>query len=615
MTHPIALPTNGVDVTTGDYLPSPSIADFANEAAAWLSENAEAGELSALSSPSSDREDHRGRWYGVDPLDLSDTGWGVVFATDADPAIRGALRPLLRYREEVASARSVGRYWELAESRGYRAGETKQAFLRRQGVAAGPVDPPDLMPSYLLLVGGPDEIPFEIQYQLGEQHAVGRISFSEVDAYRRYAENVVAAESLRHQNRPDGPTRLAFFAPHHVKDLPTKLSLEHLVSPLVEAFQEQRSTWDVSAVMAANATKDDLVSLITVPPPNVLIAAGHGVGLPAEDARQRRMQGALLCQDWAGPGYGPVNERCWFGADDVAQLDQTDLTGLITVLFASFSVGTTCHDGFRHYGAPAVRLADHSFVGALPQALLGREGGGLAAVGYVNRVWSWSFLTPGMGPETQVMQSMLTRLGAGQPIGNALEYVSDRYAELAGALKGVLMDIKFGRRVPDQTVAELRAACSDARSLTLLGDPAARALCVADRPTPARAPLRETIEIPARRVAPTELRKSAPPRAQEAPTRIVEVATYVADDPTSTGYDPAVGRISGAVPVALSHVHHDGRAAHVVRSATSRPGDPSSDPIDRVEREAVVELHARLLAVSLQRAAELADADGEDRPS
>ena len=163
---------NGVDATTGGPLLAPmTVESLARLATSAPADRADA-ELAARHRRAT--EQVYAPKQGVDPTDLAQTGWGVVFAEDADPRIVTALTPMLERRHAQADALVEGRYHEFVGADGYRAGESKSAFLRRHHSGPGPVDP-DVIPYYLLLVGGPDEIPFEIQYQLDVQHAVGRI--------------------------------------------------------------------------------------------------------------------------------------------------------------------------------------------------------------------------------------------------------------------------------------------------------------------------------------------------------------------------------------------------------------------------------------------------------
>jgi hypothetical protein len=579
--------TNGVDATTGERLLAPmTIHELARLATTVQpADRADTSELTTRHRRVTERV--YAPKQGVDPTDLAQTGWGVVFAQGTDPRVVAALTPLLERRHAQAGAVVEGRYREFTGADGYRGGESKQQFLRRHHAGPGPVDP-DAVPYYLLLVGGPEEIPFEVQYQLDVQHAVGRIHFDDPAGYARYAANVVAAETSPPRAER---ARLSFFATRHDDDPATSMSAEHLVAPLGATLGAD--SFQTRSFVGPDATKNGLRALLTgAERPDVLFTATHGIGFPAGHPEQRQTQGALVCQDWPGPGRGKISAAHWFGADDlVDDLPDADLTGMIAFLFACFGAGTPRFDDFDRGPDARKALAPDPFVAALPQALLGREGGALAAVGHVDRALGYSFVWPGAGAQTEVYRSTLAELGAGQPIGSALEYVGDRYAELATDLKQAVDDAREGWRVDDAMLAGLFAACADARGFVLLGDPAARLVTIeADSGVVTRtAPV--TTAASSRRTSQPEGEPAAQAVETLTPARTdpVEVATYVTDDPDGVAYDPATGRITGARLCLFSSVDLDGTAVHVT---TTQASDVEDD-------DTLTTLHARLLEISI----------------
>ncbi len=238
---------------------------------------------------------------GIDPKNLAQTGWGVVFHEQESPEVREALAPLLEHRKGQAGKRYEHFYQELTGEEGYRNGMRKQDFLEAHD-AGGTVNP-NRLPYYLLLVGGPERIPFHFQQQLDVQYAVGRIAFDTVEEYARYAQGVVEAETGG--QAPEH--RAVFFGVRNPDDRATLLSADRLVGPLAERLgrledgQKVRD-WQVSAVLAEEATKERLGRLLGgEETPALLFTASHGVGFPKGDRLQRAHQGALLCQDWTGP--------------------------------------------------------------------------------------------------------------------------------------------------------------------------------------------------------------------------------------------------------------------------------------------------------------------------
>ncbi len=152
------------------------------------------------------------------------------------------------------------------------------------------------------------------------------------------------------------------------------------------------------------------------------------------------------------------------------------------------------------------RIALRDFVARLPQTLLAC--GALAVVGHVERAWGCSFFWPRAGGQTTVFESMFRRLMDGHPVGLALEYFNERFAELSVDLNTQLEDVRFGvpaddaglERFPkrceccvnqnpgisedsgvlgpsmlsETALANAWTADNDARNYMLLGDPAVR---------------------------------------------------------------------------------------------------------------------------------------------
>jgi len=477
---------NGIDADTGDYVVPPQTPSELSRFICALPPDGHQRREELEARRDALEGEHLGAKEGVDERDLASSGWGVVFSPRLDPAVKEALRPLLEHRQQQASRKREGRYREIT----HQAGESARRFLAHSG--ADPESPasPDKMPCYLLLVGGPEDIPFDFQYELDIQYAVGRLAFETVDDYAAYAETVVAVETrteaARQLSEPGSPEPAAspvaaFFAPKNPGDPTTEQSHDFLVEPLLrwlaEAEDPALSRFRVEAHLGEAATREKLAGLLGEgrrpgeAVPDFLFTASHGLCYKPDDPRQPARQGALVCQEWAGPaarGEATVPDH-YFASEDLAS--ETRLDGLIAFHYACCAGGTPHLTAFSRNRTR--EAAPREFLAALPRRLLAQ--GALAVIAHVDLNWAYSYLSLSGAESPETFESTLYRLLAGYPVGAAMEYFGQRYLHRACTLYKEREEIRLaGKRVDEEALTRLWTATEDARTYVVLGDPAVR---------------------------------------------------------------------------------------------------------------------------------------------
>lgn len=463
---------NGIDGTTGDY----SLPPMSSAALAGIIKGESAAEnLNELQFKKNRPVDFPVSEAVQDPTDLSQAGWAVVFSATMDEkrreAIKEALNPLLNHRQ--AKAGDLYRVFE--GETGYRAPESKGDFCKRQApeIKRGPARP-EQMPFYVLLVGSPEEIPYEFQFQLDVMRGVGRLDFgNDLEAYARYAQNVVAAES----GAVKLPRKAAFFSVRNPGDDATLISDRYLARPLLANLQQPKLQgeiplkfeWDLG--LAPSGEKAELARLLSGKDqtPALLFTASHGMVFSSAE-QQIREQGALLCQRWARGA--PLSRDDYFAAED---LGNANLAGLVALFFACFGLGTPRFDYFTPPRATArTPIAPRSFTSALPQRMLRQ--GALAVIGHVDRAWGHSFISPGSNVEIEAFVTALRKLLNGDPIGLATDPSFNlKYADMTTTLSEVLQELQYNPGyLGDEELVRLWTANNDTRSYAVLGDPAVR---------------------------------------------------------------------------------------------------------------------------------------------
>lgn len=465
---------NGIDGSSGEpfYAPTTSaqLATAVHQAQPSLESTGALPLVHLFSAAGNSCAGASSRGSALNERDLADVGWGLVLGKYASKGVYEALNPLLELRRNQASRIDPRRYHEFRGRDGYQPGDSRRSFLSRHCLGPGEFDPARV-PRYLLIVGPPEEVSFEFQFELDARFSVGRVCFDTPEQYARYAETVVAAET----KTVDRSRRAVIFGVRNPDDRATQLMNDHLASFLTLRLRELTAHGHkVERVPAHRATKARLSALLDGENvPSLVFTTSHGVGFPNGSPAQRELQGSLLCQDWPGPvaWRQPLSEDHFFSAQDLPA--KVDLSGLISFHYACHSAGTPALDCYPDASSAKPRIvAPMPFVARLPQRLL--EAGALAAIGHVERTWGYSFLWKGVGLQAQTFELALLGILAGDPVGLAMESFGRRSLDLNLELVDAMNGIRLGRRVDPVEISGLWTACRDARNYAILGDPAVR---------------------------------------------------------------------------------------------------------------------------------------------
>ncbi len=411
-------------------------------------------------------------------------GWGVVLpekpgfsdadlavGADAPAPIRKLIHergqqvpwavPILRYRPSAPSNERFGFLRNLA------AGRDLDTAGSGFGTAAGE------LPKYLLLVGSPGEIPWQLQYILSTQRGVGRLDLlPDEDGLARYVDALLRGWEGA---AADAKRAVVWSVVHDAADI-TALMRQVVARKIRERLAADGDIGEAGARFldgkadAAQATRGTLAAALASDRPALVVTTSHGrTGPLAEPEAMKAHLGLPVDQDFKD-------------LDPEALLAAWQPDGAIWYSHACCSAGASALSNFTSLfekGSEAevllAAIAALGDVGApLPRRLLAAEKPLRAFVGHVEPTFDWTLKNPENGQTlTDALQeSIYPGLYLGKPVGLAFERWQ-RQASGFNSLAQRLRDrFNAGEDLGEESLFP-RLAWRDVESTVILGDPTA----------------------------------------------------------------------------------------------------------------------------------------------
>ena len=401
----------------------------------------------------------------------SDVGWGVVAAETPD----------LTETEKRTSSDLPEPLQALIKERGdapvfrYRPGWDQRFRLLRsysRGIDVAIGQSPEglgreCVPRYLLIVGTPEQIPWELQYVLNGHYATGRLHLTGDEL-----ENYVNALRSGWGNSTAQVRNAVVWAVDQGSGDITGLMRDAIANKLYANLLD-----DIDLAGGANfldglgaATASALVTAISGAKPGLVVTTSHGQTYPLDNLELlSNSLGLLVDQDYSS-----------LRVADLLAGWQPD--GAIWYAHACCSAGSTSQtffDGLVDEGSEVDRilkgvakLGNH--VAPLPTALLGAKKPVRAFVGHVEPTFDWTL----RNPETRQMltdsiqQALYGELYQPSPIGHAFRKCYDRLSSLYASYDAESVAFGQGGNTRNAMLKDLLVA-RDLQSMVILGDPTA----------------------------------------------------------------------------------------------------------------------------------------------
>jgi hypothetical protein len=407
----------------------------------------------------------------VDKGDPRAAGWSIL-VSGQDPrkdAILEALAPLAKARGMASPAKPL-----LFSSAGP---DDWQQWLTDHYYALDLAG--QQVPGYVLIVGGPEQVPFGFQSLMDSVASVGRLEFAQIEDLAVYA-----AKLLRLEAAPDPVVarEALFFATDAGPKDPTYFSRKYMAEPLAAHVRDDLK-FKTTEIFGDVATKANLLQALKQTKAGLVYTASHGLGATSEtQSVQTQYNGAICCQC-----EGQLTLDHLLAADDIPMTEPI-LEGAVLFQFACFGYGTPAVSEYAHWlpetwGKPQ-KNAERDFIAALPKRLLAHPRGPIAFIGHLDTAFLHGFADASQ-PHTldrwhtriAPFKKVVDQLLGVQPSGLAMEGINERYSLCNAMLANTNDRVQKGTmNWTDETRAgflDTWITRGDAQNYLIFGDPAA----------------------------------------------------------------------------------------------------------------------------------------------